>query len=218
MNITFEWATYPRLLERDFFLWTKELYELEQYLKTPIPDSMHWTRRFEYPWILSKLYRDTALPNTKRSFIDVGAGATALQFLISSQASWSVDSIDPDTAAIAWVNSHKREHPHSILGGFPTLPFKDNEYDVGICISVLEHLPKAQVLPSIQELLRVSRKEVLITMDVCLQTHPVQTDLGDFDRLRSALGVMMIMPGPNTMAFHIDGYDFNVACLHIVKG
>jgi len=104
------------------------------------------------------------------------------------------------------------------LGGFPTLPFKNDEFDVGICISVLEHLPKDQVLPSIHELLRVSRKEVLITMDVCLQAHPSQTDLGDFDRLRTALGIPPAMPGPNVMAFHIDGHDFNVACIHLIKG
>jgi 2-polyprenyl-3-methyl-5-hydroxy-6-metoxy-1,4-benzoquinol methylase len=219
MTGTLEWATYPRLLERSFFERTKALYDLEQVLQTPIPDSMHWTRRFEYPWIIGRL-QDRAAPT--KTLLDVGAGATALQFMLSDLGH-VVHSVDPDPKAIEWVRERgwKREPEERVVltnnYQLPSLPFRDEQFDTSVCISVLEHLPKDQVLPSIRELLRVSRKEVLITMDVCLQRHLQQTDMGDFDKLRAALGAPPVMPGPNVMTFHIDGHDFNVACIHFIK-
>lgn len=218
MTSTFEWAAYPRLLEHNFFEWTKKLYDLEKVLQTPIQDSMHWTRRFEYPWVLSKLYRDTALPHANRSYLDVGAGATALQFCLAQQKGWLVTSIDPDESAVQWVNRHNRPGNISVLGGLPKLPFADQLFDTMICVSVLEHLSKDQVLPSIRELLRVSRKEVLITMDVALgNRHPVQVDQSDLDQYMQTLQIEIPEPN-NRITFQINGCLFGVACIHIIKG
>jgi SAM-dependent methyltransferase len=218
MTGTCEWATYPRLLEREFFERSVALYMMEQKLHTPIPDSLHWTRRFEYPWILSKLQQPPF------SILDVGSGATALQFMLSSRPGMRMASIDPDEAAIAWIkntiSAFQKYHPQhqTQLGGFPILPFKDDEFDTGICISVLEHLPKDQVLPSIRELLRVSRKEVLITMDVVLgNRHPAQMDQSDFNQYMQTLKVEIPQPD-NRITFQMDGYLFGVACLHMIKG
>jgi SAM-dependent methyltransferase len=216
MTSTFEWATYPRLLEREFFERTMALYLMEQKLHTPIPDSMHWTRRFEYPWVLSKL-------GYPLSVLDVGAGATALQFMLSSRPGMRVTSIDPDEAAIAWTRNnlsayqkyHQQHQAH--LGGFPVLPFKDGEFDAGICISVLEHLPKDQVLPSIRELLRVSRKEVLITMDVCLEGNPKQMDEFLLAEITDILKIPCMAQERDMLTFFIDGHSFAVACIHITK-
>jgi len=229
MTGTCEWATYPRLLERDFFLWTKKLYELEQDVGTPILDSMHWTRRFEYPWVLDKVHADAKNPyshtapeqNSPKKILDVGAGATALQFLITKQNKWSVTAVDPDQAATAWIEKTKDysifQTNKSMSGGFPILPFKNDEFDTGICISVLEHLPKDQVLPSIRELLRVSRKEVLITMDVVLGTrHPTQMDQSDFNQHMQTLKVEIPEPS-HRITFQMDGYLFGVACLHLTR-
>lgn len=219
MTGTFEWATYPRLLERNFFEWTKELYTLEKQLLTPIPDSMHWTRRFEYPWILSKI----TMSPPPRSFVDAGSGATALQFALTRRGD-SVMAIDPDPTAVDWINTRCLCCPgirssSAVTGGFPVLPFKDDQFDVGICISVLEHLPKQQVLPSIRELLRVSCKEVLITMDVVLSSqHPTQMDYSDLHQILSTLGVTIPSQARDqSITFQMDGYLFGVACLHLTK-
>jgi SAM-dependent methyltransferase len=212
MTITLEWATYPRLLERDFFERTMALYFLEKELQTPIPDSMHWTRRFEYPWVMSKL-------GTMTNILDVGAGSTALQFL-AARRGVQVTSIDPDPNAINWVNSRTNtlvKNPKCIPGCLPNLPFSTGEFDTVICISVLEHLPKSQILQSIQELIRVSRKEVLITMDICMQEQPNQIDLGGFEKLMKELNVNMQIPGSNAMNFSIDNHNFTVICIHITR-
>jgi 2-polyprenyl-3-methyl-5-hydroxy-6-metoxy-1,4-benzoquinol methylase len=206
-------------LERNFFEWTKELYELEKVLQTPIQDSMHWTRRFEYPWILTELNHDNLLSLARRDILDAGAGATALQFLLARHGN-RMTAIDPDQAAIDWINNRRASWgmPQSArLGGFPSLPFKDSEFEAGICISVLEHLPKDQVLPSIRELLRVSRKEVLITMDVVLgNKHSAQVDQSDFNQHMQTLKIAVPEPD-NRITFQMNGYMFGVACIHITK-
>jgi len=216
MTSTFEWATLHRLLDRDFFLWTKALYELELTLGTPIQDSMHWTRRFEYPWVLSKLYRDTALLHAQRSYLDVGAGATALQFCLAQQKGWLVTSVDPDESAVQWVNKHNRPGNISILGGLPKLPFADQLFDTVICVSVLEHLSRGYELESIWELVRVARKEVLITMDICLDQNSKQTDYRQLEAIAPTLFIRKdLTPPPDASTFNINGHDFAVACLHL---
>jgi hypothetical protein len=228
MTSTFEWATYPRLLERWFFEQTKELYELEKVLQTPIPDSMHWTRRFEYPWVLSKVLSNLSDPYVVNSgrilaplsayrILDAGAGATALQFALTRRGN-RVTSIDPDEAAVRWVNSRQDmlPGPTGTLGGFPTLPFADKEFDIGICISVLEHLGRGRELESIWELVRVARKEVLITMDICLGQNSKQTDYRQLEAIAPDLFIRKdLTPPPDAATFNINGHDFAVACLHL---
>jgi len=213
MRADFEWASYPRLIEHSFFHRTMMLYQLENVLKTPILDSLHWTRRFEYPWIMEKL-------DATGKILDVGAGATALQFAIANTA--EVISADVDLAAIDWVNSRRNDqlvkNPKCILGGLPNLPFPSNEFGTVLCISVLEHLPKDQVLSSINELIRVCNKGVLITMDIALgKPHPKQTDVEDLCQITRVLGFACPPPPKNTLTFTMEDYTFGVACLQLRK-
>lgn len=216
MTAHFEWADLRRLIEQSFFYRTMDLYLLEEKLHTPIHDSLHWSRRFEYPWIIGRL-QDRVEPI--KTILDVGAGATAIQFLLADLGH-DVSSIDPDPTAFNWVNRTSLNR-HSIkdnrFGSLPILPFADGQFDISICISVLEHLPKDQVLPSIKELLRVSKKEVLITMDICLDKNEKQQDMLDLAVLDAEIKLNCAMIPREALTFHIDGYEFGVACIHIAK-
>jgi ubiquinone/menaquinone biosynthesis C-methylase UbiE len=214
MKVEFEWATYPRLQERLFFEKTLAIYNKEQNICTPIQDSMHWTRRFEYPWILEKM-------DNTGNILDVGAGATALQFVLADTGRF-VTSVDIDQSAIDWVNCrlggkflYGIKNPHCINASLPKLPFIDGEFKTITCISVLEHLPKDQVIPSIRELIRISNKEVFITMDICLGDNPRQTDIKDFSRItKDELGFVCPYPGRDAITFKI-GQEFVVACMRL---
>jgi 2-polyprenyl-3-methyl-5-hydroxy-6-metoxy-1,4-benzoquinol methylase len=213
MKVDFEWASYTRLIEQQFFYRTATLCQLERTLGTPIPDSLHWTRRFEYPWILEKIVATDKL-------LDVGSGSTALQFFLSNTS--HVSAVDVDPAAVEWINSRRSDqlikNPMCILGGLPNLPFSTNEFGIVICISVLEHLPKAQVLPSINDMLRVCNKSVLLTMDIALEKkHERQTDFDDLCKMTKELGFDCPSLPPHPLAFNMDGYDFGVACIQLHK-
>lgn len=211
MIVEFEWASYQRLVEHSFFEDSMRLYALEKELQTPIPDSLHWTRRFEYPWILSKL-------QPSERVLDVGAGATALQFLISRMGSF-VTSADVDQGAVEWINGRTSEqlvkNPKGVIGGLPNLPFLSGSFETVMCVSVLEHLPKDVVLGSVHELVRVSSRDVLVTMDVSLGENERQVDERDFSLIAKDLGFDCPGLGRQAIVFGMDGREFAVACMRL---
>jgi 2-polyprenyl-3-methyl-5-hydroxy-6-metoxy-1,4-benzoquinol methylase len=221
-----EWADLSRLIEQDFHYYTQALYELESDLATPIHDSLHWSRRFEYPWALLQL-RSSDLS----SILDAGSGATALQFFMA-RSNVPTTSIDIDQSAIDWVNSKTPKKlwapvsgmlaltegpkPQSTQMNLTRLIFPDNSFGTVICISVLEHLPMPEVMPAIRNMIRIAKTNVLITMDVCLNTAG-QTDIPKFTGLMKALDVE-VKPLPQTaLTFEIHGQKFAVACLRFTK-
>jgi len=230
MNGTMEWADLSRLIEQDFHFYTQALFELETELATPIHDSLHWSRRFEYPWILLQLRAMSSWP--LGPVLDAGAGATALQFFLARSGA-PTTSIDIDQSAVDWVNSKSPKKlwvPAVMSGGaiavtegpkprsawmkLPELPFPDQSFDTSLCISVLEHMPKFEVMAAVKNLQRVAKRKVLITMDVCLSAAD-QMDVASFLPLVEALGVEA-KPLPQTaLTFEIHGHRFGVACLNL---
>jgi 2-polyprenyl-3-methyl-5-hydroxy-6-metoxy-1,4-benzoquinol methylase len=221
-----EWADLSRLIEQDFHHYTQALYDLETELQTPIHDSLHWSRRFEYPWIMSQLQTaDTS------SVLDAGSGATAIQFMLS-RSNIPTTSIDIDQSAVDWINKRnpkkmwaqasgmleitEANKPQSVQMSLTKLTFPENTFGTSICVSVLEHLPKPEVLPAIRSLVRVSKGNVLITMDVCFDKAN-QVDMSIFPELMRALGVE-VKPVPQTaLTFKLGGQQFVVACLRLTK-
>jgi len=222
-----EWADLNRLIESEFHHYTQELFELENEIQTPIHDSMHWSRRFEYPWILTQL-KSADLS----SVLDVGSGATALQFMLA-KANVPVTSIDIDQEALNWVNKRttrpmwmapasgmmtmtEGRKPKAIDMNINRLTFPDDSFGTVICISVLEHLSVHEILPAIRNMIRIAKTNVLITMDVCLNSIN-QIDLPRFKGLMEALNVET-KPLPQTaLTFNVLEQKFAVACLRFTK-
>lgn len=226
MNVHYEWASFRRLLEHSFFLSTAALFKIEEELGTPIHDSLHWSRRFEYPWVIQRL------KDPGKLILDVGAGATALQFFLTREGMPTI-SLDIDKDAVEWINSRSTKStaivsdgtvktvwskPHAGIGSLPDLCLSANSFETCLCISVLEHLPKAQILPSIQELIRVAAKHVIITLDVALTRSQKQLDAVDLVELTKALDLPEIPMLPlDVLDFVIDGQRFGVLCMHLQK-
>jgi len=226
MTGTMEWADLSRLIEQDFHYYTQALYELESELATPIHDSLHWSRRFEYPWVLLQLRSAD-----RSSILDAGSGATALQFFMA-RSNVPTTSIDIDQSAIDWVNSKTPKKlwapasgmltlaegpkPQSTQMNLTRLAFPDDTFGTSICVSVLEHLPRPEVLPAIRNLLRVSKSNVIITMDVCLDKAN-QMDMSHFPELMRALDVE-VKPLPQTaLTFTLTNQQFAVACIRLTR-
>jgi len=163
--------------------------------------------------------------------LDAGAGATALQFFLA-RSGIPTTSIDIDQSAVDWVGSRPPQKfwtpaktngalelaggpkPISATARLPELPFPDKVFGTSICVSVLEHLPRQEVLPAIWNLLRVSEGNVLITMDICLGTSD-QVDVSSLLPLLQALHVQAKPLPPTALTFEIHGHRFAVACLNL---
>jgi hypothetical protein len=166
--------------------------------------------------------------------LDAGSGATAIQFMLA-RSNVPTTSIDIDQSAVEWVN---KKAPKKLWAPAPTdgsllvtegpkpqavsmdlnrVTFPDNMFGTSICISVLEHLPKPEVLPAIRNLVRVSKTNTLITMDVCMNPTPGVIDLPHFNALARALDITPKDPPATALTFEINGNKFAVACLRLTK-
>ncbi len=50
------------------------------------------------------------------------------------------------------------------IGSVLHMPFEDNRFDIVVCCQVLEHLPFAELLPSLKEIRRVVRHKAIISL------------------------------------------------------
>jgi len=86
------------------------------------------------------------------SVLEIGVGAGVLRHFVKTMGIGyeSVD-IDPEL------------HPDHV-GSLPELPFPDGAYDTVACFEVLEHLPYEMFERSLNELFRIARKAVLLSL------------------------------------------------------
>ena len=123
--------------------------------KTPegIASSLHFSRRFEYPWAIL-----TATPFTDLDMLDIGGGRGPLQFYLSRFG--KVTNLDINAEDVAWVNTEAShlgcDKTLSALEGNATeINFPDCTFDRIFCISVFEHMGINNILKAINEIFRV---------------------------------------------------------------
>jgi len=93
--------------------------------------------------------------------LDVGSGASALPILLARRGA-KVISVDPAPLYVDPPNGVVR-----VRAALPRLPFRASAFDIVCCISVLEHL-NFSVDDCLTELLRLARRQAVITFDLAL--------------------------------------------------
>jgi SAM-dependent methyltransferase len=92
--------------------------------------------------------------------LDVGAGIGRLSWnLRKKYPKTKVVSVESDESVCKW---HDGEIPLLIADGL-NLPFKSNSFDTVVSTDVLEHIPPKKRSLFIKELVRVSRKRIILT-------------------------------------------------------
>ena len=127
-----EWVITPSLMEPSWFLLTRSLYSLEQGMNKN-PDSLHISRRFEYPWT----YFNLAPWNTNDLVLDAGAGDTVFRYLVSKEVK-EVYSIDTDAKSVDWAEGIKDKFSNvfPMLGDLTEIPFS-KIYHIYLLLSFL---------------------------------------------------------------------------------
>ena len=220
MKVGMEWADYHYLDEQGYFLLSRELVDIAIDCGKEPSDSLHWSRRFEYPWV----YFNLQPFNQNDLVLDAGGGQTVLQFFLSKRVK-EVYNLDVNRDYIDWINKVKQARGFNnvfpILGDLTTMPFPSSYFDKTICISVLEHLAKDKVTDGIEELIRVTKPQgkIAITMDIILETTDKQIDLTDFRRLAQKYSLPIPDFPKLAMIFRVPPYNFpfTVACILLEK-
>ncbi|MBP8001435.1 MAG: class I SAM-dependent methyltransferase [Chloroflexi bacterium] len=106
------------------------------------------------------------LPVEAHFVLDVGCGNGVLTDQLTGQH--QAIGVDRSWSALQWVKS---PHAQADVG---QLPFKANAFDGLVCMEVLEHLPLSVFTRALSELVRVTRRYLLITVPYCEDREAVR--------------------------------------------
>lgn len=101
------------------------------------------------------------IPDDVRSVVDVGCGnGLFVNYLIDHHHSRfeRIVGIDRSVAALRHVRAE------SMRASIDALPVADGSFDVATCMEVIEHLPLVTFDAALRELVRVSRRYILVTV------------------------------------------------------
>jgi len=96
------------------------------------------------------------IPESARSVLDVGSGNGLLARL--SRGKHPIVSLDRSIAALQQAEGKRCQ------GTAFALPFGTDSFDVVVSMEMLEHLPAPSYQPALEEITRVSRKYIIITV------------------------------------------------------
>lgn len=98
-----------------------------------------------------------SLPDGAKSLLDVGCGNGVLIQRIAMAGDIAL-VVGLDNSETALRNA---AFP-AVVGELPALPFRDQEFDVVLCLEVLEHIPEPAYSAAAAELARVAGLEILV--------------------------------------------------------
>jgi SAM-dependent methyltransferase len=123
----------------------------------PNPLQQWLLRRFQQR--ILELVRGTGA----RRILDVGCGeGFTMRELREGGVQAAMVGIDFSPAALAWNQAHHMAQSPLNVADVQHLPFRDQCFDMVLCLEVLEHLPDSAL--GLRELLRVSRDYVLVSV------------------------------------------------------
>ncbi len=110
------------------------------------------------------------------SFLDAGCGLGLLMLRLSERgiASTGIDVSSVAKALYEAIPAGRNPRPRFEVGFLHTIPFCDRSFDLTWCSDVLEHVPIFDIELSIAELIRVTKKHLVVTinMDNPYEFHP----------------------------------------------
>ncbi len=99
------------------------------------------------------------IPAEVKSIVDVGCGnGVFVNYISDKRSDLRVHALDRSSEALKYVKTDKTQ------GDLVSLPFPDNSFDCVSCLEVIEHLPIPMYNQALNELTRVSKKYVLISV------------------------------------------------------
>jgi ubiquinone/menaquinone biosynthesis C-methylase UbiE len=106
--------------------------------------------------------------SNKTTILDVGCGRGDITLFLAQKAKLVV-GVDYSKDGIALANKIKKNFPQAIqkktqfkVMNVKKMDFKDNSFDIAICIDVIEHLYKDEVNEALSEIARILKKDGIL--------------------------------------------------------
>jgi len=190
-------------LSKDNFHISMDLYNSETRWDLAFHDSEHASRRLEYPWVVQNVRNITG------PILDAGCGETAIGLYLAANGHkvTAVDYYFPTVNKLEKIiDEYGIKRYRAVYGDITNLTYEDNTFEVSYCVSVIEHLPVSSIPVAINGLLRVTRKKLLITLDVMLES----SDGFNITALAVFMEQFGIAITPPTTIFRIDNKPMGV--------
>lgn len=177
--------------------WSKQTAEVKWANSCPwfgLSNHPHWSRRFEYPWVLSNLPSD---PNPDTHILDAAGGKGELAVQLADKG-YLVSCVDLDETG-------QIKHPRVKYekGDISKLPYKKDSFDHVTCISVLEHTPNPCLI--LDELWRVLKPggKLFISLDVASNRRYNHTiDEQEAEKILNHMGLSKLPEMSNEVLFN----------------
>jgi SAM-dependent methyltransferase len=99
------------------------------------------------------------IPDDVENLLDAGCGnGVFVNYLSQHKPSLRLHAMDRSRNALQYVKTEKTE------GDIVKMPFADKSFDCVTCLEVLEHLPISAFQQALDELVRVSRKYIIVSV------------------------------------------------------
>ena len=137
-------------------------------MNQPQVSAEHYSFKTYMPeWRWSSVWRqiDLSLNYQPSEILEVGAGPETYKQVMAREG------IPVTTVDIA------EDLQPDVVGSVLDLPFADNHFDLCCAFQVLEHLPYESFIPALQELRRVARKAVIVSLPDAAAGYPTRISI-----------------------------------------
>lgn len=170
------WASFtPVMMDPNYLIVTKQIFDLETHIylncKIPLNDSIHLTRRFEYPWVTMNISANV------KSILDIGGGSSWSYFQSTITPDFTILDMDPaieERTNLIKKCTNQFNNIKSITCNWLENKLPDNMVDCTCSISTIEHMGEGTLGKAISEMKRVTKPNgtIIFTMDVDVQGNP----------------------------------------------
>jgi len=177
-----------------------------------IPQALHWSRRYEYPYAIMNCM-SSKHPPKEFKILDCGAGISPVQFYLAMKE-YEVYSLDLNLRVLERVARFKSKKRlkllHPTYGNVLNLPFPNDYFDRVLCVSILEHIvyhlgQDTHVIfrGFVNELLRVLKPNGLVVLSFDVNMNPKKSDFRlyfhEYESLCAILGILPTSPPQNRL-------------------
>lgn len=204
------WATQRCFTDKYYRTVTGELVEICEKVGAylgDIPMALHWSRRYEYPYVIMNCM-SSIHPSKKFKILDCGCGISPIQFYLAMKQH-EIYSLDLNQYALGRVTRFKSKWRlkllHPTYGNALNLPFPNAFFDRVLCVSVLEHTVRhlrqaTRIIFKgvVSELLRVLKPDGLVVISFDVNMNPQKSDhrlyFHEYESLCAMLGILPTSP------------------------
>ena len=217
---TISLSNFFECMDDRYFLITKDLFDLESDIQLRMPktrfvfngsgdgelfylrDSLHITRRYEYPWVALNI------PHDAKSIVDVGGVGSFSIYMSTKVPEYTLLNIDPEVEReMTEIQTYLRRYPNikCVTKDILHNDLPDSCYDCGVSISTIEHITTGTVYQVIDEMKRIVKPGgiILITMDILLQGEGSGLPMAELSELCSIYHLQLcqnLVNDPNFVA------------------